>query len=124
MPSNAPPQPFRVSQYIFGLQALPLIAAGIYTLIDPSRPPHHPLSPFRGLSHSTVQAMGLNSLALGTAYAIASYQNNLPFMLASIPGRLIAAAVFGSSDEALWSRVAPFEALMGCVTAASVWWEW
>lgn len=58
----------------------------------------------------------LTSLSLGTFYAVASYQNNIPMMIAFMPGRLLAAIVFRRSGGE-WASVAPFEGMMGIITA-------
>jgi hypothetical protein len=44
------------------------------------------------LSDNTIYS--LTSLALGTFYTIAAYQRNIPIMVASLPGRFIAALIF------------------------------
>lgn len=65
----------------------------------------------------------LTSLSLGSFYAIASYQNNIPMMLVAVPGRLLAMVVFHRSGGG-WKNVAPFEGLMGLLTALGLWWDW
>ena len=44
-------------------------------------------------------------------------------MIASVPGRLLAAVVFHRSGDG-WKDVAPFEGLMGVLTAIGVYWTW
>lgn len=65
----------------------------------------------------------LSSLSLGTCYAIASYQNNIPIMAVSIAGRFLATFVFHRAGGG-WSNVAPFEACMGLLTAVGIYWNW
>ena len=65
----------------------------------------------------------LTSLSLGSFYAIASYQNNIPMMIAAVPGRLLAMVVFHRSGGG-WKSVAPFEGVMGLLTALGLWWDW
>jgi hypothetical protein len=65
----------------------------------------------------------LTSLSLGSFYAIASYQNNIPMMIAAVPGRLLAMVVFHRSGGG-WKNVAPFEGVMGVLTAVGLWWDW
>ncbi|KAJ5602172.1 hypothetical protein N7510_011706 [Penicillium lagena] len=134
----SPQRETHLSQYIFGLQAAPLLASGVYSLLWPAAAAGLPNSPLKGVSPGTIQAMrsvsglhqiglmltsySLTSLSLGTFYAIASYQNNIPMMIASVPGRLLAAIVFRRSGGG-WASVAPFEGLMGIVTAIGVYWS-
>lgn len=47
----------RPSQYIFGLQAIPLLASGVYTLLWPSAVANMPDSPLEGVSGGAIQAM-------------------------------------------------------------------
>ncbi|KAJ5736589.1 uncharacterized protein N7483_001714 [Penicillium malachiteum] len=47
----------RPSQYIFGLQAVPLVASGIYTLLWPEIAANYTGSPLQGLDPGTIQAM-------------------------------------------------------------------
>ncbi|KAE8167998.1 hypothetical protein BDV40DRAFT_252253 [Aspergillus tamarii] len=107
----------QVPQYLFGLQSLPLLASGLYTLLSPASAARSQHLPLKDVSTGTIQAMSLSSLTLGTFYAIAAYQNNISLMVATIPGRLLAAVVFYRTGEATWRRVAPFEAVMGVGTA-------
>jgi hypothetical protein len=65
----------------------------------------------------------MTSLSLGTFYAIAAYQNNIPMMIAAVPGRLMATFVFHNSGGG-WAKVAPFEAVMGLFTAVGLYWDW
>lgn len=44
-------------------------------------------------------------------------------MIASVPGRLLAAFVFYRTGEG-WRDVAPFEGAMGLLTAVGICWEW
>ncbi|GAD98968.1 predicted protein [Paecilomyces variotii No. 5] len=111
------------SQYIFGIQTAPLLLSGVWTLLWPAGAAALPDSPLAGLSNGTIQALSLTSLSLGSFYAIASYQNNIPMMIASIPGRLLATFVFYRSGGG-WANVAPFEGLMGVITAVGVYWDW
>ncbi|GKZ50763.1 hypothetical protein AbraIFM66951_004127 [Aspergillus brasiliensis] len=111
----------QITQYLFTLQSLPLLGSGLYTLLFPASAAQSPYMPLRGVSIGTIQAMSLSSLTLGTFYAIAAYQNNVPLMVATIPTRLLAAVVFYRTGEAAWRKVAPFEAVMGAVTALGVW---
>jgi hypothetical protein len=69
------------------------------------------------------QATSMTSLSLGTFYAIAAYQNNIPMMVAAVPGRLLATFVFHNSGGG-WAKVAPFEAIMGLLTAGGLYWDW
>ncbi|KAJ6134634.1 hypothetical protein N7523_000956 [Penicillium sp. IBT 18751x] len=45
------------SQYIFGLQAAPLLASGVFTLIWPATAANLPDSALAGLSNGTIQAI-------------------------------------------------------------------
>ncbi|KAJ6021636.1 hypothetical protein N7540_007140 [Penicillium herquei] len=47
----------RPSQYIFGLQAVPLVASGVYTLFWPETAANYANSPLQGLDPGTIQAM-------------------------------------------------------------------
>ncbi|KAJ5379804.1 uncharacterized protein N7496_002232 [Penicillium cataractarum] len=116
-------KPLLIAPYVFGIQTVPLLASGIYTLLFPAAAAALPDSPLQGLSNGTIQALSLTSLSLGSFYAIASYQNNIPMMLAAIPGRLLAMVVFHRSGGG-WKNVAPFEGLMGMFTALGLWWDW
>ncbi|KAJ5118039.1 hypothetical protein N7448_004314 [Penicillium atrosanguineum] len=69
------------SQYIFGLQAAPLLASGVFTMIWPESLPD---PAFAGLSNGTIHAIGGGE----------------------------------------WAKVAPFEAVMGLLTAAGLYWDW
>lgn len=60
---------------------------------------------------------------MGTFYAIAAYQNNIPMMVAAVPGRFLATFVFHNSGGG-WADVAPFEAVMGLLTAVGLYWDW
>ncbi|PWY83852.1 hypothetical protein BO94DRAFT_625413 [Aspergillus sclerotioniger CBS 115572] len=113
--------PPHLPKYIFALQSLPLLASGLYTLLCPTSAAQSPYMPLQDVTPGTIQAMSLSSLTLGTFYAIAAYQNNIPLMVATIPGRLLAAMVFYQTGEAAWRQVAPFEALMGGMTVLGVW---
>ncbi|OOF98717.1 hypothetical protein ASPCADRAFT_204472 [Aspergillus carbonarius ITEM 5010] len=106
MPSHLP-------KYLFALQSLPLLASGLYTLLCPTSAAQSQYLPLQDVSTGTIQAMSLSSLTLGTFYAIAAYQNNIPLMVATIPGRFLAAVVFYRTGEAAWRQVAPFELVMG-----------
>lgn len=44
-------------------------------------------------------------------------------MIASIPGRVLAAFVFHRAGGG-WTDVAPFEGSMGFLTAVGVYWDW
>lgn len=65
----------------------------------------------------------MTSLSLGAFYAIASWQNNVPLMITAVPGRLLAMVVFYRSGGG-WRGVAPFEGVMGVLTAVGLWWDW
>lgn len=65
----------------------------------------------------------MTSISLGTFYAIAAYQNNIPMIVAAVPGRLMATFVFHNSGGG-WAKVAPFEAVMGLFTAVGLYWDW
>lgn len=65
----------------------------------------------------------LTSMALGTCQTIAAYQNNIPIMVAAVPGRLLAAFVFHRSGGG-WRKLAPFEGCMGLLVAIGVYWTW
>lgn len=67
------------------------------------------------------ERQSLSSLTLGTFYALVAYQNNTQMMVATIPTRFLAAVVFYQTGEDAWKQVAPFEAVMGVVTAVGVW---
>ncbi|KAH8704997.1 hypothetical protein BGW36DRAFT_421576 [Talaromyces proteolyticus] len=108
-------------QYVFGIQAVPLLASGIYALLCPLDAASLPNSPLQGVGLGTIQAMSLTTISLGTCQAVASYQNNIPMMIATIPGRFLAAFVFWRSGGT-WQSAAPFEAFMGLLTAGSIWW--
>ncbi|EHA25836.1 hypothetical protein ASPNIDRAFT_43752 [Aspergillus niger ATCC 1015] len=112
-----------ISQYLFALQSLPLLGSGLYTLLSPASAAQSPYLPLRGVSIGTIQAMrqSLSSLTLGTFYALVAYQNNTQMMVATIPTRFLAAVVFYRTGEEAWKQVAPFEAVMGVVTAVGVW---
>lgn len=45
------------SQFIFGIQAIPLVASGVYTLFWPSAAAALPNSPLKDVSNSTIQAI-------------------------------------------------------------------
>lgn len=45
------------SQYIFGLQAAPLLASGVFTLLWPAAAANLPDSAVAGLSNGTIQAI-------------------------------------------------------------------
>lgn len=47
----------RPSQYIFGIQAIPLLASGVYTLLWPGAVTNMPDSPLEGVSSGAIQAM-------------------------------------------------------------------
>ncbi|KAJ5641560.1 hypothetical protein N7490_005560 [Penicillium lividum] len=47
----------RLTQYIFGIQAVLLLASGVYTLIWPDAAANMPNSHFLGVSSETIQAM-------------------------------------------------------------------
>ncbi|CAI7675811.1 unnamed protein product [Penicillium pancosmium] len=111
------------SQYIFGIQAIPLVASGVYTLFWPSAAAALSNSPLKDINDGTIQAISLTSLSLGSFYTIASYQNNIPMMIASVPGRLLAAFVFYRAGGG-WRDVAPFEGVMGLLTAVGIYWNW
>ncbi|KAJ5755802.1 hypothetical protein N7533_005345 [Penicillium manginii] len=113
----------RPSQYIFGMQAIPLVASGIFTLFWPSAAAAFPNSPLKDISNGTIQAISLTSLSLGSFYTIAAYQNNTPMMIVSVPGRLLAAFVFHQAGGG-WRDVAPFEGVMGLFTAVGIYWDW
>lgn len=132
----------RPSQYIFGIQSLPLLFSGGYTLLWPEGAANLPNSPLQGVSAGTIQAMryakfhrcyslyvhmfirySLSSLSLGAFYAIASYQNNIPMMAVSVAGRFLATFVFHRAGGG-WQDVAPFEACMGLLTAVGIYWNW
>ncbi|KAJ5792170.1 uncharacterized protein N7503_008148 [Penicillium pulvis] len=113
----------RPSQYIFGIQAIPLLASGVYTLLWPGAVANMPDSPLEGVSSGAIQAMSLTSMALGTCQTIAAYQNNIPIMIAAVPGRLLAAFVFHRSGGG-WRKLAPFEGCMGLLVAIGVYWTW
>lgn len=68
------------------------------------------------------KSRSVTSLSTGTIYAIASYQRNIPIMVASLPGRLFAGFVFYRNGGA-WTRVAIFEVCMGLVNAAALVWD-
>ncbi|GKZ93955.1 hypothetical protein AnigIFM59636_007313 [Aspergillus niger] len=110
-----------ISQYLFAIQSLPLLGSGLYTLFSPASAAQSPYLPLRGVSIGTIQAMSLSSLTLGTFYALVAYQNNTQMMVATIPTRFLAAVVFYRTGEEAWKQVAPFEAVMGVVTAVGVW---
>ncbi|KAL3253835.1 hypothetical protein ABHI18_009313, partial [Aspergillus niger] len=110
-----------ISQCLFAIQSLPLLGSGLYTLLSPASAAQSPYLPLRGVSIGTIQAMSLSSLTLGTFYALVAYQNNTQMMVATIPTRFLAAVVFYRTGEEAWKRVAPFEAVMGFVTAVGVW---
>ncbi|KKK15820.1 hypothetical protein ARAM_006684 [Aspergillus rambellii] len=112
-----------ISQYLFGIQAAPLLLSGVYSLLWPSAVASLPNSPVKGVSMGTIQAMSLTSLSLGAFYAVASFQNNIPMMVTTVPGRLLAAFIFHRNGGP-WRSVAPFEGLMGLITAAAVYWGW
>ncbi|KAE8361119.1 hypothetical protein BDV27DRAFT_31766 [Aspergillus caelatus] len=109
--------PSQLLQYLFGLQSLPLLASGLHTLLSPASAAQSQYLPLKDVSTGTIQAVSLSSLTLGTYYAIAAYQNNIPLMVATIPGWFLAAVVFYRTGEAAWRRVAPVEAVMGLGTA-------
>lgn len=44
-------------------------------------------------------------------------------MIATVPGRLLAMVIFHRSGGG-WKNVAPFEGLMGLLTAFGLWWDW
>ncbi|KAJ5387824.1 hypothetical protein N7509_010365 [Penicillium cosmopolitanum] len=120
------------SQYIFGIQAIPLVASGVFTLFWPSAAAALPNSPLKDIGDGTIQAIrlrltpwpcSLTSLSLGSFYTIASYQNNIPMMIASVPGRLLAAFVFYRAGGG-WRDVAPFEGVMGLLTAVGIYLYW
>ncbi|KAJ5539166.1 hypothetical protein N7513_007498 [Penicillium frequentans] len=67
-----------------------------------------PDSPLEGVSSGVIQAMSLTSMALGTCQTIAAYQNNLPIMIAAVPGRLLAAFVFHRSGGG-WPPGPPYD---------------
>ncbi|KAJ5983958.1 hypothetical protein N7481_006057 [Penicillium waksmanii] len=82
------------SQYIFGIQAIPLVASGVYTLFWPSAAAALPNSPLKDISNGTIQAI-----------------------------RLLAAFVFYRAGGG-WCDVAPFEGVMGLLTAGGIYWDW
>lgn len=45
------------SQYIFGIQAIPLVASGVYTLFYPSAAAALPNSPLKNIDNGTIQAI-------------------------------------------------------------------
>lgn len=65
----------------------------------------------------------ITSLSTGTFFAIATYQRNLPVMLASLPGRLFAAVIFHRNGGG-WSQVAIFETAMAAVMGAALLWDY
>ncbi|KAJ6138693.1 hypothetical protein N7471_005179 [Penicillium samsonianum] len=81
-----------VLSVVFGAQGAFLLANAVYTLAYPSAASNLPDSPLAGVPSHTVQCLGLTSLSTGTIYAIASYQRNIPIMVASLPGRFFAGA--------------------------------
>ncbi|KAJ5231989.1 hypothetical protein N7468_004945 [Penicillium chermesinum] len=113
----------RPSQYTFGIQALPLLVSGVYTLVCPGVAAKFPNSPMQGLGNGTIQALSLTSISLGTFYGLAAYQNNIPMMLTAIPGRLLAMFVFHRAGGG-WKDVAPFEGAMALLTAIGLYWSW
>lgn len=58
-PKQHPPEhkPFLLAPYIFGIQSIPLLASGIYTLLFPAAAATLPNSPMQGLSNGTIQAL-------------------------------------------------------------------
>ncbi|KAJ5081008.1 hypothetical protein N7456_013718 [Penicillium angulare] len=122
-PGSSGLRSIRLSQYIFGIQAVPLLASGIYTLLRPNVIASLANSPFRGIDTGTIQAISLTSIALGACQTIAAYQNNIPMMLVTVPGRLLGAFVFHRSGGE-WRKMAPFEGLMGLLIAIGVYWTW
>ncbi|KAJ5174302.1 uncharacterized protein N7482_000179 [Penicillium canariense] len=104
--SKSGTKPFHLAPYIFGIQTVPLLASGVYSLLFPAAAAGLPDSPLQG-----------------TFYAIASYQNNVPMMIAAVPGRLLAMFVFHRSGGG-WKTVAPFEGFMSLLTALGLWWDW
>lgn len=48
---------FLLAPYIFGIQTVPLLASGIYTLLYPAAAASLPDSPLQGLSNGTIQAL-------------------------------------------------------------------
>lgn len=86
---------------------------------------YEPNAPFKTCRHRRIltPTLSLTSLSLASFYTIASYQNNIPMMIASIPGRVLAAFVFHRAGGG-WTDVAPFEGFMGFLTAVGVYWDW
>ncbi|KAJ5384275.1 hypothetical protein N7517_002186 [Penicillium concentricum] len=111
-----------VLSVVFGAQGAFLLANAVYTLANPSAASNLPDSPLAGVPNHTVRCIGVTSLSTGTIYAIASYQRNIPIMVASLPGRLFAGYVFYRNGGA-WTRVAIFEVCMGLVNAAALAWD-
>ncbi|KAL2706365.1 hypothetical protein AAEP93_001615 [Penicillium crustosum] len=111
-----------VLSIVFGAQGAFLLANAVYTLAYPSAASNLPDSPLAGVPSHTVRCIGVTSLSTGTIYAIASYQRNIPIMVASLPGRLFAGFVFYRNGSA-WTRVAIFEVCMGLVNAAALVWD-
>ena len=50
-------KPFLLAPYVFGIQTVPLLASGIYTLLYPAAAASLPDSPLQGLSNGTIQAL-------------------------------------------------------------------
>jgi hypothetical protein len=90
----------------------------------PSKPsgtnlPNYPCNSF---GHAELIIDSITSLSLGTIFAIATYQRNMPIMLASLPGRFVAAVIFYRNGGA-WRQVAIYEASMGLITGAALLWD-
>ncbi|KAJ5643063.1 uncharacterized protein N7484_005570 [Penicillium longicatenatum] len=52
----------RPSQYIFGIQAIPLLASGVYTLLWPGAIANLPGPPLEGIDSGVIQAMSLGDM--------------------------------------------------------------
>lgn len=50
-------KPLLLAPYVFGIQTVPLLASGIYTLLFPAAAAALPDSPLQGLSNGTIQAL-------------------------------------------------------------------
>ncbi|CAG7974019.1 unnamed protein product [Penicillium salamii] len=111
------------SSIVFGAQACFVLGNAVYTISYPAAAASLPGSPMSGIPEHMVQAMGITSLSTGTFFAIATYQRNLPVMLASLPGRLFAAVIFHRNGGG-WSQVAVFETAMAAVMGAALLWDY
>lgn len=63
------------------------------------------------------------SFSLGFFFLQAAYQENRGFMVTTVPGRFVAAVVFGF-HWGKWSQVAVYEAVWGVVSSAAFLWWW